>query len=104
MTGSVISRKQRPHENEAEAVEHSMVEVQVNQMGSDEAPPLTRRQGRPVVAKRFAAGISGEHRQNQQGTYDQQRQAPFAVAIERREQAPETPANPVHRSTRSHLL
>ncbi len=66
-----------------------MLEIEMNDMGREQAPPLSRRQAGAVIAQQRAAGLAPELREQQYGAGDQEPDAVPAVAIERLQHASE---------------
>jgi hypothetical protein len=77
-----------------------VLEIQMDEMRRDEAPPLTAGDRRPLVTQCRPTPFARQLRQQQHSANDQQRDSIFPVAVERREQRLE----PVQRTFDVHLL
>jgi hypothetical protein len=77
-----------------------MLEIKVNDVRGQQAPPLACRQAGAVISQQGAPNVAPELRKQQYGAGHQEPDTVHSVAIERREDTPEGR----HRPTGIHLL
>ena len=79
----IVAREQRPHQHDAERIEHRVFGVQMHEMRAEQAPPLPAAMATRHSSAHSRDGVATQLEQAEQRADPQQREPVGPVAIER---------------------